>query len=71
MTANKQQKVRAALCWTSEIAKLSREHNNANIISIPARFVTETLALEMVDIFLFTEFEGGRHEKRIGKIPCS
>ena len=71
MTANKQQKVRAALCWTSEIAKLSREHNDANILSIPARFVTETLALEMVDIFIFTEFEGGRHEKRIGKIPCS
>ena len=71
MTANTQQKVRAALCWTSEIAKLSREHNDANILSIPARFVTETLALEMVDIFIFTEFEGGRHEKRIGKIPCS
>ena len=71
MTSNKHQKVRAALCWTTEITKLSREHNDANILSIPARFVTETLALEMVDIFISTEFEGGRHEKRIGKIPCS
>tara|TARA_B100001287_G_C22293812_1_gene349559 strand:- start:14 stop:445 length:432 start_codon:yes stop_codon:yes gene_type:complete len=71
MTSNKHQKVRAALCWTTEITKLSREHNNANILSIPARFVTETLALEMIDIFISTEFEGGRHEKRIGKIPCS
>ena len=71
MTSNKHQKVRAALCWTTEITKLSREHNDANILSIPARFVTETLALEMVDIFISAEFEGGRHEKRIGKIPCS
>jgi len=69
MTANKHKKIRAALCWSSEITKLSRQHNNANILSIPARFVNIEHALEMVDIFATTPFEGGRHQKRIEKIP--
>ena len=71
MTANKHQKIRAALCWTSEIAELSRLHNDANIISIPARFVSTDEAKEMVSVFLSTPFEGGRHQKRIDKIECS
>ena len=70
MTANKHEGIRSALCWETEIAKLARSHNNANIIAIPARFVSEELALEMVDAFLETEFEGGRHQNRINKIPC-
>ena len=70
MTANKHQKVRAALCWSGEISKLSRQHNDANILSIPARFVNIEQAIEMVDMFLITPFEGGRHKKRIEKIPC-
>ena len=70
MTANKHQKIRAALCWSGEISKLSRQHNDANIISIPARFVNIEQALEMVDMFITTPFEGGRHQKRIDKIPC-
>lgn len=70
MTANKHQKIRAALCWSGEISKLSRQHNDANILSIPARFVNLEQALEMVDIFITTPFEGGRHQKRIHKIPC-
>ena len=69
MTANKHKGVRAALCWTKEIAALARQHNNANIISIPARFTASQQALEMVDTFLETPFEGGRHQKRIDKIP--
>ena len=70
MTANKHQGVRSALCWTTEIAALARSHNDANIIAIPARFVSEELALEMVDTFLSTPFEGGRHQNRVNKIPC-
>ncbi|MCK0158098.1 ribose 5-phosphate isomerase B [Cellulophaga sp. F20128] len=70
MTANKYQKVRAALCWTKEIVVLSREHNDANILSIPARFVSLPQALEMVTTFLETEFEGGRHERRVAKMAC-
>jgi len=70
MTANKHQHIRAALCWNTEIAELSRQHNNANILSIPARFVSEELALRMVDSFLNTEFEGGRHQRRVNKISC-
>ena len=70
MTANKHQKIRAAICWSGEISKLSRQHNDANILSIPARFVNLEQALEMVDIFITTPFEGGRHQKRIDKIPC-
>ncbi|MFN5147658.1 MAG: ribose 5-phosphate isomerase B [Flavobacteriia bacterium] len=71
MTANKHQGIRSALCWKKEIAELARQHNNANIIALPARFISEDEALEMIDTFLFTEFEGGRHQKRIDKITCS
>ena len=71
MTANKHEKIRAALCWSAEISKLSRQHNDANILSIPARFVSLEQAHEMVDLFISTPFEGGRHQKRIEKIPCS
>jgi ribose 5-phosphate isomerase B len=71
MTANKHQKVRSALCWTKEIAALARQHNNANILSIPARFTSEPQALEMVKTFLETPFEGGRHQLRVEKIACS
>ena len=70
MTANKHQKVRAALCWNKEIATLARLHNDANIISIPARFTSISQAVEMVDTFLSTEFEGGRHQNRVDKISC-
>ncbi len=69
MAANKHQKVRAAVCWTKEIATLARQHNNANIISIPARFTSVHQAVEMVEAFLKTEFEGGRHANRVDKIP--
>lgn len=71
MTANKHQKVRSALCWTKEIAELARQHNDANILSIPARFVSKVQAIEMVKVFLKTEFEGGRHKTRVDKIGCS
>lgn len=70
ITANKHQGVRAALCWGDEIAALSRKHNDANILCIPARFVSEGIAEEMIDIFLNTSFEGGRHSNRVGKISC-
>jgi len=70
MTVNKHQGIRAALCWTKEIAILARQHNNANIISIPARFTSIEQAVEMVDVFLNTNFEGGRHENRVNKIIC-
>jgi len=69
MTANKHQKIRSALCWNKEQAKLSRQHNNANIIALPGRFVNFDTAVEMTDIFFNTEFEGGRHQRRIEKIP--
>jgi ribose 5-phosphate isomerase B len=71
MTANKHQKVRAALCWTKEIAVLAREHNNANILCVPARFTSEPQAVAMVDTFLNTKFKGGRHQNRVDKIACS
>ena len=70
MTANKHQKIRAALCWTEEITKLSRSHNDANIMSLPARFINLQDALSMVDTFISTSFERGRHKNRIEKIPC-
>ena len=70
MTANKHQGVRSALCWKREIAELARLHNDANIIALPARFVSETEAIEMIDLFLATDFEGGRHGKRVEKIAC-
>lgn len=69
MTANKHQGIRSALCWQPEIARLAREHNNANIIALPARFITKETAIEMIDIFFSTDFEGGRHQNRIDKIP--
>ena len=68
MTANKHQGVRSALCWTTEIAELARLHNNANILTLPARFISIELALQIVDIFFATEFEGGRHQCRVEKI---
>jgi ribose 5-phosphate isomerase B len=71
MTANKHQGIRAALCWSTELASLSRLHNDANILAIPGRFVTEDLALEMVNVFLHTPFEGGRHQLRVDKISCA
>lgn len=71
MTANKHQKVRAALCWTNEIVALAREHNDANILSLPARYIALPQALDMVKTFLETKFAGGRHERRVEKIPCS
>ena len=70
MTVNKHAKIRAALCWNKEIAMLARQHNNANIISIPARFTSIEQAVEMVAVFLTTEFEGGRHATRVEKISC-
>lgn len=70
MTANKYQKVRAALCWTKELTELARLHNNANILSIPARYTSIPQAVAMVEVFLNTEFEGGRHQTRVAKIPC-
>jgi len=69
MTANKYPNVRAALCWSIEQAELARQHNNANIISLPGRFVEFETAFEMVKTFLNTDFEGGRHERRVKKIP--
>lgn len=69
MTANKQQNVRAALCWTKELTQLAREHNDANILSLPARYISLPQALEMISTFLKTSFSGGRHERRIEKIP--
>lgn len=69
MTANKHQKVRAGVCWNKEIVELIRAHNNANILCIPARFTAIQQAIEMVDVFLTTKFEGGRHQRRVDKIP--
>lgn len=70
MAANKHQEIRAALCWNNELVELARQHNNANVLSIPARFVSLQQALGFVELFLTTEFEGGRHQTRIDKIPC-
>ena len=70
MTANKHQSVRSALCWIKEIAALAREHNNANILSIPARYTSKEQAVEMVQVFIDTQFEGGRHNRRVEKIAC-
>ena len=70
ITANKHQGIRAAVCWGEELAQLSRAHNNANVICIPARFVREGDAEKMVELFMRTEFEGGRHELRVEKIAC-
>ena len=70
ITANKHQGIRAALCWTEEIAALARQHNNANVVCIPARYVTQQQAEKILKIFLHTEFEGGRHSRRVEKISC-
>ncbi|MFM2267576.1 MAG: ribose 5-phosphate isomerase [Bacteroidota bacterium] len=71
ITANKHPSVRCALCWSPEIVQLARQHNDANMIAIPARFVTLETAFEMVETFLKTDFEGGRHQNRVKKIPCA
>ena len=70
MSANKHQDIRAAICWGEELTELARKHNNANIICIPARFVREELVERMIEVFLSTEFEGGRHKNRVNKISC-
>ena len=71
ITANKHQHIQAGLCWQNDVALLVRKHNNANIICIPARFVSLALAEQMIELFMTTEFEGGRHATRVGKIACS
>jgi ribose 5-phosphate isomerase B len=70
ITANKHQGIRAAICWTEELAELARMHNNANVLCIPARFISKDLAKSIVTKFLSTEFEGGRHANRVNKISC-
>lgn len=70
MTANKHENIRAALCWNTELAELARQHNNANILCLPARFIDFELAVKCTDSFLNSEFEGGRHQRRVDKIPC-
>lgn len=71
MTANKHEGIRAGLCWVTEVAELTRLHNDANIICVPARFVTIDLAKEMIEKFMTTAFEGGRHQNRVNKIACA
>ncbi|MBQ9440001.1 MAG: ribose 5-phosphate isomerase B [Paludibacteraceae bacterium] len=71
MTANKHQGIRSALCWMPELAQLARAHNNANVLALPARFIAHELAIEIVEAFLNTLFEGGRHQKRVNKIPVA
>lgn len=71
MTANKHAEVRAAIAWRPDIARLAREHNNANVLCLPARFIAIADALDCVETFLNTEFEGGRHARRVGKIACA
>lgn len=70
ITANKHQEIRAAICWNEELASLCRQHNDANVLALPARFIPFELAEKIVDIFLHTAFEGGRHKTRVDKIPC-
>lgn len=70
MTLNKHQQIRAALCWENELASLARKHNNANILVMPGRFISKEKASEILTAFLGTDFEGGRHQKRIDKIAC-
>ena len=69
-TPNKHQKIRAALCWNKELAKLARQHNNANILSLPARFISIKETKDIVDQFIKAKFEEGRHKRRVDKIPC-
>lgn len=70
MTANKHQGIRSALCWSLEITQLARQHNNANILSLPVRFISEQQAVQYAKAFISTDFDGGRHQRRIDKIPC-
>jgi ribose 5-phosphate isomerase B len=70
ITANKHQGIRAAICWGEELARLARSHNNANVLCVPARFVDGNVTKQMVDVFIDTSFEGGRHENRVRKIAC-
>ena len=70
MTCNHHQGIRAALCWDAPLAALARQHNNANVLGLPANYISQEKALELVKIFLTTEFEGGRHERRVNKIAC-
>ena len=71
ITANKHQGVRAALCWDTPLAELARQHNNANVLGLPANFISAPMALDIVRKFFQTDFEGGRHERRVNKIPCA
>jgi len=71
ITANKHQGIRAALCWNEELAALARQHNNANVLAIPARFISYELAEKLAEIFITTDFEGVRHQNRVNKIACS
>ncbi len=71
MTLNKHQGIRAALCWQVELARLARAHNNANVLVLPGRFIEPELALQCVDVFFATDFEGGRHQRRIDKMPVA
>lgn len=70
ITVNKHQGIRSALCWNKELASLARQHNDANILALPARFISEETALEIVEAFLEASFEGGRHQRRVDKISC-
>jgi len=70
MTANKHESVRAALCWNEELAALARQHNNANVLCLPARFISLEVARQLAKTFIATAFEGGRHGRRVGKISC-
>jgi ribose 5-phosphate isomerase B len=70
MAANKHKGIRAALCWTAEIAEMARRHNDANILVLPARYISKEEAFKCVDLFLKTDFEGGRHQQRVEKIDC-
>ena len=70
MTCNQHQGIRAALCWDVPLAALARQHNNANVLGLPANYISQEKALELVKIFLSTDFEGGRHERRVNKIAC-
>ena len=71
MSANKHQGVRSAICWNNEIAALARQHNNANVLTLPARFISVEMGIQITDTFFSTDFEGGRHERRVNKIACS
>lgn len=71
ITANKHQGIRAALCWNEELAALARQHNDANVLALPARFISYEVAERLAEIFLTTSFEGGRHQSRVNKIACA